>query len=586
MASAQKLRKAIGTIKDSTKVGLANLCSENTALDIAIVKATNHNEFMPNEKYVRRLFYALSATSPRSDVIYCIHGLATRLAKTHTWTVGCIESVTSYTSGAEEGWPYITLGAPFLFSWKRPNAEPDSFQRRRLEELTFHFWCQALDYSAWICKYALYLEERLKCFKILKYDVPSDKPKTRVLDTPNLLKQLPLLQKLLNRLLTCKPVGGGAKNALIHYPLTIVAIESVRLQVTIADGIRKLVDKFFKLQRHDAIKAQEICWRFTDQTEEITKFFQICRTLPYGSNQIFLKIEQLPSSFICMMQDYMKSTLSLRSRELHIASKETDRCKVNVTRETKLMTDHEQDVNAREESETSSNPQKSDQSTPVQIPDLLCMDDITETESEPCDYNPLALEIAQYESSTISVNSLDMADPSNWELSLVSIPSSNVAAVEQQKLVGVFDKLKLDSLYDDAMKKITNQNGNNDNPSITNVYYNEDPFYGSNHETAMGLQISNNTQQQAALTQWQMQLQQQQAFLMQWQMQLQERQDFLMQWQLQLQQQQSLKVSPSLGNPFEEWSVPSNTPQSPVSDPFECWNSTNSNELTWLEYLA
>lgn len=39
--------------------------------------------------------------------------------------------------------------------------------------LNFH---SAWDYSAWVRIYALYLEERLECFRVLKYDVETDPP--------------------------------------------------------------------------------------------------------------------------------------------------------------------------------------------------------------------------------------------------------------------------------------------------------------------------------------------------------------------------------------------------------------------------
>lgn len=40
------------------------------------------------------------------------------------------------------------------------------------------FWsaASAWDYSAWVRTYALYLEERLECFRVLKYDVETDRP--------------------------------------------------------------------------------------------------------------------------------------------------------------------------------------------------------------------------------------------------------------------------------------------------------------------------------------------------------------------------------------------------------------------------
>jgi hypothetical protein len=42
--------------------------------------------------------------------------------------------------------------------------------------LLFQIFHSAWDYSAWVRIYALYLEERLECFRVLKYDVETDPP--------------------------------------------------------------------------------------------------------------------------------------------------------------------------------------------------------------------------------------------------------------------------------------------------------------------------------------------------------------------------------------------------------------------------
>ncbi|PWA77770.1 hypothetical protein CTI12_AA220710 [Artemisia annua] len=60
---------------------------------------------------------------------------------------------------------------------------------------------KAWDYSSWIRTYALYLEERLNCFHILKYDVETERIRKRDLDTPELFGQLSALQQLLYRVL-------------------------------------------------------------------------------------------------------------------------------------------------------------------------------------------------------------------------------------------------------------------------------------------------------------------------------------------------------------------------------------------------
>ncbi|KAM7267901.1 hypothetical protein ACFE04_010067 [Oxalis oulophora] len=546
MGSGHNFRKAIGAIKDSTKVGLANLNSDNKALDIAIVKATNHDEFLPKEKHVRRIFIALSGASPRCDVIYCLHGLAKRLAKTRTWTVALKVLLIVHRALREVGPAFRQE----LLSYSHGRGLMLNLSHFKDESSQ-----KAYDYSAWIRTYALYLEERLDFFRILKYDVQFDKPKTRTLDTQNLLQQLPVLQGLLSRLLACKPLGAAAVNALIHYPLSIVAGESVRLYVAIADGILNL---YFEMPRDDAIRALDLYRKSAKQAEELSEFFQICRALAYGRHQNFVNIQQPPASFIATMENYVKEapqTLLLENSELNDnqdeASNKTEMPKITVTsKKAQFLIDYEQDENSEEESDTPPDP-KTNQSTAALIPDLLCMDDVTETEGETHDANPLALAIVQPENSSNSVNgleSLDMAEPNDWELALVTVPSSNATPVEKSNLVGSLDKLTLDSLYDAAMSRTPdqNENGNISGPMSmsSNPFdygYNQDPFHDCSHEAAQGLQIPDFAQQQA----------------------------FFMQWQLQLQQQQPPPmVSPLSGNPFgNPFEEQSNATQSPICVP-------------------
>lgn len=80
----------------------------------------------------------------------------------------------------------------------------------------------AWDCSAWVRTYALFLEERLECFAVLRYDVEAERlrapapaaegqtphtkvqSRTRGLGKDDLLEQLPALQQLLFRLVGCQ----------------------------------------------------------------------------------------------------------------------------------------------------------------------------------------------------------------------------------------------------------------------------------------------------------------------------------------------------------------------------------------------
>nr|XP_016448382.1 PREDICTED: putative clathrin assembly protein At5g35200 [Nicotiana tabacum] len=289
-------RKALGALKDSTMVGMAKVNSEYKKLDVAILKATNHVELLPKEKHVRTLFNAVSSNRPRADVCYCLHTLSKRLTKTRTWQVALKALIVIHRAMRE-------VDVSFLQELVNYTAHRD-----HLLNLT-HFKddtsTNAWDYSTWIRSYSLYLEEYLECFCIMRYDFQRERKRIKELNTPTLIGTIPALQQLLSRLLDCQPVGAAQYNFLIQHALSIVAAESASLYVAIADGMLNLVDKFFEMQRHDAVRALEIYRRAGDQAVKLSEFFEICRNLDFGRGQKYVKIEKPPESFITAMEEYL-----------------------------------------------------------------------------------------------------------------------------------------------------------------------------------------------------------------------------------------------------------------------------------------
>lgn len=519
-STQDSLRKVLGAIKDSTKVGLAQINSEYKDLDIAIVKATNHVEGPPKEKHIRTIFAATSAARPRADVAYCIHALARRVSKTHNWTVA-LKSLLVIHRSLREGDPtfreeLINYSRSRRLAFNLSNFKDDSSP-------------SAWDYSAWVRTYALYLEERLECFRLLKYDLDSDRIlRIKELDTVDLLEQLPVLQELLYRLMGCQPEGAAYSNYVIQYALNLVLKESIRIYQAINDGMINLVDKFFEMQRFDAIKALEIYKRGGQQTERLSEFYDACKGLEFSRSMKFPPLEQPPPSFLTSMEQYVRDA----PRPSSFARKDSmddDGPKKILALEYKPAEPEEPQappVPSQPVENNSHVPDPAPATAPEKV-DFLGLDDAKVDPSVLEESNALALAIVPESNGTSSENgkALDMeAGVTGWELALVTTTSSNDSALNQSKLAGGFDRLTLDSLYDDALNRQTYaaaaSNGSMGymapNPFAGNAIVpavQQDPFLASTKVAPPpNVQLATLAQQQQAM------MMQQQAMMMQQQM--------------------------------------------------------------------
>ncbi|KAK8668844.1 hypothetical protein V6N13_106290 [Hibiscus sabdariffa] len=77
-----KLKKAIGRVKDKTRIGLAKVGGNNSLsdLDVAIVRATTHEEQPADERHFQEIVCITSYS--RAHIIACVSTLSKRLNKT------------------------------------------------------------------------------------------------------------------------------------------------------------------------------------------------------------------------------------------------------------------------------------------------------------------------------------------------------------------------------------------------------------------------------------------------------------------------------------------------------------------------
>uniref|UniRef100_K3Y2B7 ENTH domain-containing protein n=1 Tax=Setaria italica TaxID=4555 RepID=K3Y2B7_SETIT len=476
-------RKAYGALKDSTMVGLANFNSEYKDLDIAIVKATNHVECPPKERHLRRILYATSAHRPRADVAYSICTLARRLTKTKSWIVALKTLIVVHRLLREgDG----TFKEDFLtYSYRGNILQIPQFKD---------------DSSP--------LDERVECFRVLKYDVEAD----RLLKLPQA---------------SGKPEGAACSNFLVQYALALVLKESFRIYCSINDGIINLVDMYFEMPKYDAIKALEIYKRAGQQAEKLSNFYDQCKHLELARRFQFPTLRQPPPSFLVTMEEYIREAprANIENKSLENEENQHSDNQEEAPQETEKPVEEEKQEPAEPEEEPQPAAEPAEEAVEPQPPattgDLLNLDEeVNPMISDLEERNALALAIVApgNENKTSTSRDLFALDKSGWELALVTAPSNHTNQQMDNQLAGGFDKLLLDSLYEDEARRQQIASVTYNGTIAANPFEFNDPFAMSNSfAPPSNVQLAMMAEQQQyyqAQQQQYLQIQQQQQMVM------------------------------------------------------------------------
>jgi hypothetical protein len=336
-------------------------------LDIALVKATNHDPVVPKKKHVisecpalrpgsrsaapappgmpsrltrghRRPSLAIyncvgRQESARETIRYALVSLGDRVAGATEWLVVLKALMVVHRLMRDsENDRFRTALAELLFGGRgRDNGE------RRRDASSAGGPCQlfnlggfkddsspeAWEISGWVRVYALYLEERCALFADCRCDPQAEAPDVpsaaRSWSSAALLANLPKLQNLMRRLVDALP-----RLPRLHPVAAAAAVDTMRetrfLFRAVSDGIINLVDQFFDMPVHEATQALDMYRRAVRQVADLNAALRGLvshEQLAAEMTKLHLPFDPPPVDFIKVMEDYINSPDAAR-RAAHV----------------------------------------------------------------------------------------------------------------------------------------------------------------------------------------------------------------------------------------------------------------------------
>jgi hypothetical protein len=358
------IRKAIGAVKDQTSIGIAKVSSNMAPdLEVAIVKATSHDEDPPDEKYIRSILNLTSYS--RGYVHACVSAVSKRLSKTRDWIVA-LKAIILVHRLLNDGDPVFQ--EEILYATRRGARLLNMSDFR--DEAHSSSW----DHSAFVRTYAMYLDQRLELMLFDRKTTPassaaidnggsvgrdgrfdggrdnfrspppsSSRPyendyessgygnygtmrrtrsfgdvseaaqEKRVSVTPlrdmkpeRIFGKMAHLQRLLDRFLSCRPTGLAKNNRMILIALYPLVKESFQLYADICEVLAILLDKFFDMEYPDCVKTFDAYASAAKQIDELIAFYNWCKDTGVARSSEYPDVQRITGKLLETLEEFVR----------------------------------------------------------------------------------------------------------------------------------------------------------------------------------------------------------------------------------------------------------------------------------------
>ncbi|KAI3755272.1 hypothetical protein L1987_55068 [Smallanthus sonchifolius] len=304
-----RFSKAIAAVKDQTSIHLARRASL-ADLDVAIVKATSHNESPADECYIQEILN-LTSISPLY-VSSCVNTISQRLNKTRNWIVA-LKTLMLVQRLLHDG---NRKYAPEIFSATRRGTRLLNMSDFR-DALRSNTW----DYAAFVRTYSLFLDEELEYKmqgrKATRSSFALDEKDDDVEPEPVVVPVCEMeidqvfarsnhLIQLLERVLACRPTGEARHNRMIMVALYPILLQSFQIYYDIKEVTSVLTDRFNDLSVPHSVKVYAIFNRVAKQYDELDLFYDWCKSVAVARTSEYPEVEKISQQKLKAMDELIK----------------------------------------------------------------------------------------------------------------------------------------------------------------------------------------------------------------------------------------------------------------------------------------
>ncbi|KAK2985728.1 hypothetical protein RJ640_000408 [Escallonia rubra] len=347
-----RIRKAIGAMKDQTSIGLAKVASNMAPeLEVAIVKATSHDDDPAGEKYVREILQLTSLS--RGYVGACVVAVSRRLGKTRDWIVA-LKSLMLIHRLLSDG--------DLIFQQEIMYATRRGTRLLNMSDFRDEAHSSSWDHSAFVRTYALYLDQKLELLvyerkqsggaeiERLKEDRWRSPPNSnrgydydysefrdepgygnggmrrsrssgdvtgssqerkdvtplRDMKPERIFGKMGHLQRLLDRFLSCRPTGMAKNSRMVLVALYPVVQESFKLYADICEVLAVLLDRFFDMEYQDCVKAFDAYASSAKQIDELVAFYNWGKDTGVARSSEYPEVQRITGKLLETLEEFVR----------------------------------------------------------------------------------------------------------------------------------------------------------------------------------------------------------------------------------------------------------------------------------------